>query len=150
MEFEPIIEGLCLAGYRSFGPERQYIAPLGKINLLAGPNNSGKSNILRYLKKHLRSGFGVKGEQFKRILDQHQPLIASPIQHDCGLGLSLGSPAVKGPLANVAEPRQRAAELLLQSESIYRDGHTLFTRTSADIEGTLHEELDANRILTSY
>lgn len=45
------IHGFTLAGYRSFG-ERQYISPLGKINLFIGPNNSGKSNILKFVWKH--------------------------------------------------------------------------------------------------
>jgi predicted ATPase len=39
--------GFGVSGFRSFGPDPQYIAPLEKINLFAGRNNSGKSNILR-------------------------------------------------------------------------------------------------------
>lgn len=31
----------------------QYFGPLGKINLLAGPNNSGKSNVLSFVANHL-------------------------------------------------------------------------------------------------
>ncbi len=39
--------GFGISNYRTFGSTPQYIAPLGKINLFAGQNNSGKSNILR-------------------------------------------------------------------------------------------------------
>jgi hypothetical protein len=47
--------GFGIAGYRSFGPEMQYFGPLGKITLLAGPNNSGKSNVLSFVTGHLSS-----------------------------------------------------------------------------------------------
>src|SRR6266568_7243782 len=43
------IEGFGIAGYRSFGKNVQRIGPLSKINIFAGQNNSGKSNILNYL-----------------------------------------------------------------------------------------------------
>jgi AAA ATPase domain len=42
--------GLGISGYRSFdGAMPQFLAPLRKINLLVGQNNSGKSNVLRYV-----------------------------------------------------------------------------------------------------
>ncbi len=36
-------------GYRSFAPKIQRFPTVSKINLLAGPNNSGKSNVLRFI-----------------------------------------------------------------------------------------------------
>lgn len=45
--------GFGIAGYRSFGKKIQLIGPLGKLNLLAGPNNTGKSNILSFVRDHL-------------------------------------------------------------------------------------------------
>jgi len=48
------IDGFALAGYRTFGPEPQLIAPLRKVNLFIGTNNSGKSNILRFLSTHYK------------------------------------------------------------------------------------------------
>lgn len=47
-----LIDGIGLAGYRSFGDNLQLICPFGKINLFIGQNNSGKSNILTYLAQH--------------------------------------------------------------------------------------------------
>lgn len=41
--------GFGLSGYRSFGPEPQFIAPLSRVNILVGQNNAGKSNVLRAL-----------------------------------------------------------------------------------------------------
>ncbi len=46
------IEGVGIAEYRSFGPDIQRIGPFRKINLFIGQNNSGKSNILRFLVNH--------------------------------------------------------------------------------------------------
>lgn len=44
-----IIDGFAVAGYRSFGAELEFVGPLAKVNLIAGQNNSGKSNVLRFL-----------------------------------------------------------------------------------------------------
>lgn len=43
------LEGLGIGNYRSFGPNMQYIGPLGMMNIIIGHNNSGKSNILSFL-----------------------------------------------------------------------------------------------------
>lgn len=42
-----LIDGISISGYRSFGPVKQELRGLSKINLLIGRNNSGKSNWLR-------------------------------------------------------------------------------------------------------
>lgn len=43
------IDGMGISGYRSFDKAISRIGPLAKINIFAGQNNSGKSNILNYL-----------------------------------------------------------------------------------------------------
>jgi len=43
------IDGITISNYRSFGPKVQKIGPCSKINIIIGKNNSGKSNILRFL-----------------------------------------------------------------------------------------------------
>lgn len=47
------LEGICLAGYRSFGAEFQHFGLLGRVNLLVGGNNSGKSNVVRLIAEHV-------------------------------------------------------------------------------------------------
>lgn len=43
------ISNFALAGYRSFGSEPQFLERFSKINLFIGKNNSGKSNLLRFI-----------------------------------------------------------------------------------------------------
>ena len=47
MEDEGLFPGIGIGGYRSFGHEPQFIAPLDRVNVLIGPNNVGKSTVLR-------------------------------------------------------------------------------------------------------
>lgn len=71
------IDGLGLAGYKSFGSEVQKIGPFKKINLFIGQNNSGKSNILTFLTRHYKTaldsanGVSIKWE-FDTSVDRHQ------------------------------------------------------------------------------
>jgi hypothetical protein len=46
------IQAFGISSYRSFGPEPELFPHIKKINLIIGQNNSGKSNILRYLNHH--------------------------------------------------------------------------------------------------
>jgi len=55
------LDGIGLSGYRSFGNELQKIGPLNKINFFIGQNNSGKSNILLFLRNHFHRLF--QGQQ---------------------------------------------------------------------------------------
>ncbi|MFT3955641.1 MAG: hypothetical protein QM722_15020 [Piscinibacter sp.] len=46
-----MLTGFGISGFRSFGSRPQYLAPLEKINILAGKNNAGKSNVLLALQR---------------------------------------------------------------------------------------------------
>lgn len=43
------LKGIGFSGYRSIGTMPLLLYPFKKVNLFIGPNNSGKSNILRYI-----------------------------------------------------------------------------------------------------
>lgn len=47
-----MILGFGISGYRSFGSALQRVGPCRKINLIIGQNNSGKSNILKFIHDH--------------------------------------------------------------------------------------------------
>lgn len=46
-----LVRGFGVAGYRSIR-DLQFVGPMRKVTVLAGPNNAGKSNILRFLRDH--------------------------------------------------------------------------------------------------
>jgi hypothetical protein len=46
-----LVGGFGVAGYRSI-KDLQFIGPMRKVTVLAGPNNTGKSNVLRFLRDH--------------------------------------------------------------------------------------------------
>ncbi|MCE9603212.1 MAG: AAA family ATPase [Gemmatimonadetes bacterium] len=77
------------SGFRSFGAEVQRLRVLGKANLFAGPNNSGKSNVLRFIKEH----YGACVQLTRRTdvawrlseLDQHIGMADSPLRFALGL-----------------------------------------------------------------
>lgn len=51
-DYEPLLPGIGFGGYRSFASWQQFEFPT-KVTVLAGINNSGKSNVLRFLQSFL-------------------------------------------------------------------------------------------------
>jgi AAA15 family ATPase/GTPase len=49
---QKMIQGFGFSGYRSVGKDLIKVGPLKKINLIIGQNNTGKSNIIRFLNEH--------------------------------------------------------------------------------------------------
>lgn len=78
-----LIDGIALAGYRSFGEELQKIGPLSKVSILIGANNSGKSNVLTFFARHFRAALLSARDQRKALalqpLDIHQGLRSGTI-----------------------------------------------------------------------
>ncbi|WP_084540973.1 AAA family ATPase [Nocardioides alkalitolerans] len=57
-----MIDGIGIGGYRSYG-DLQRISPMGKVTVLAGQNNAGKSNVVRFVHDHLKPvSKGQEGE----------------------------------------------------------------------------------------
>jgi predicted ATPase len=87
------IRGFGLGGYKSFG-KPQKIYPLTKVNLFVGQNNSGKSNILRFI---TALGAQSKVDDLKRglrrtipnnHLNSHQGTTNHPFEFSLPLDLS--------------------------------------------------------------
>lgn len=70
------VTGFEIEGFRSFFEDPQRIHPLSKITVLAGPNNSGKSNIFRFASTWLapRSRKRTLGELDTPILPDGTPV----------------------------------------------------------------------------
>lgn len=73
------LKSLAIAGYRSFGKEPQVFCSFGKINLFIGENNSGKSNILKFIHELLldfnTSKKTIKLNEFDRNIHKGGPFI---------------------------------------------------------------------------
>jgi predicted ATP-dependent endonuclease of OLD family len=86
------IDGIAISNYRSFGSEIQKIGPFSKVNIFIGKNNSGKSNILRFLLQEysaLRSHvFGSQSFSFKDNNDVHIGLTNQNIKLGVGINLN--------------------------------------------------------------
>ena len=71
-----MLKGVAIRGYRSF-PSSQFavLHPLSNVNLIAGRNNSGKSNILRAI--HQFVGGNEKAARFDRPHQdaEHKPVV---------------------------------------------------------------------------
>ncbi len=64
------IDGIGISEYRSFGCDLQRIGPFTKVNFFIGRNNSGKSNILYFLRYHYALILGRQDPGFKDV-DRH-------------------------------------------------------------------------------
>jgi energy-coupling factor transporter ATP-binding protein EcfA2 len=78
-----MLNGIGLSGYRSFGKNPQYLYPLSKINVVIGKNNSGKSNLIRFLDEVVPDWLDGKWK---------------PGDHDIHVGLDKSDVAVLFPL----------------------------------------------------
>lgn len=78
------LDPFALSGYRSFGQSVQRFEKFSKVNLFIGQNNSGKSNILKFINEIypqlVGSSFTPEG------LDSHQP---GPAKFSVGLAVPL-------------------------------------------------------------
>ena len=95
MPTDLFLDGLALGGYRSFGAKTQHLSPLSKINLLAGANNSGKSNILLFLTCHLqpflannRHSGNWESLSLDPVVDEHRGRTNTPLEFGIGRGIS--------------------------------------------------------------
>lgn len=73
------ISGVGIGGYRSLPTEPlTYLTPLSSVNFIAGQNNAGKSNILRFIHGVLASGEGLDDATI--VGDWDRPM-GSPSEH---------------------------------------------------------------------
>ncbi|MFI9595747.1 AAA family ATPase [Nonomuraea sp. NPDC052265] len=109
-----LFPGFGISGYRSIHDDLQLLAPLGRVNLLAGQNNAGKSNLLRatrFLKnahpgaEELDAPYGTQGlapavlavavREDDPIVSRISATIPSDSMASKALGLLLEHPALR-------------------------------------------------------
>lgn len=121
-------QGFGFSGYRSFGDQFVKIAPLKKINLVIGQNNSGKSNILTFFNKHLHSIFETIKETYGAKLnfanlDIH--ISSSSVKPKFGFFIDIKSPEFEDRLRqrfnNDIDIRNKESLITLLSDSEFFD-----------------------------
>lgn len=73
-----MLDGISIKGYRSFGSDAVQIADLHHLNVFIGPNNCGKSNILRAVKLFADATQAQRSDQEKRL----DPFLDYPVGGD--------------------------------------------------------------------
>ena len=61
-----LLKGIGFSGYRSIGEKPVLLYPFSKINLFIGPNNVGKSNILKLIYNRYNNGIKLKSFDFHK------------------------------------------------------------------------------------
>jgi len=103
-----MLKGIGIGEYRSFG-DLQAIGSLGKINLFVGPNNSGKSNILRFINENLPLLF--------QLIPLSQPgaaLVSRPHAHrgQASIGRIAVTATLEAIIAELESPNFRVHKLI--------------------------------------
>lgn len=80
-----LLRGLGIGGYRSFRSHVR-IGPLAKINVFVGGNNTGKSNILRFIRDHLATAIKATTTNVDVQLD---PQFDVPLNSNVSFSLSI-------------------------------------------------------------
>lgn len=80
-----LLRGLGIGGYRSFRSHVR-IGPFAKINIFVGGNNTGKSNILRFLRDHLATAIKATTANVEFQLD---PQFDVPLNSNAPFSLSV-------------------------------------------------------------
>jgi predicted ATPase len=74
-----LLKNFAIVGYRSFGAKPQYFDKLEKVTFLIGKNNSGKSNVLRFLVDNYPQENSPSGVMAQNRLDLHQPTMTQKL-----------------------------------------------------------------------
>lgn len=114
--------GFGLTGFRSFGTkELQFVGPMSKVHLLAGPNNSGKSNVLRVAERVFPS---LRGDANLDLSVLDIPLVPEEVGHsELRVSIPYRAAASDFEIAVGAEPFLRQ---LLSGSTFGSDGQLLW------------------------
>lgn len=138
------IDGVGIAGYRSFGQEIQRIGPFGKVNLMVGRNNSGKSNILLFLRDHY--GAALKREKLGfNDLDYHEGNKTAKQMIEVGLRIDGENyKKIIERLEEIKNPRENLPEIVgkvLQSQALTKGTSVVWFRYVGEGRNAIDTEL---------
>jgi hypothetical protein len=109
-----ILKSLAIGGYRSFGTI-QRLPVFSKVNLFIGQNNSGKSNLLRFVHE-IYPGFKLNRQPEFKQLDRHlaisKPIVFGSCINISGLSEHFkSSPINDSDIKNLTKVFSKKAEL---------------------------------------
>lgn len=124
------IDGIGISGYRSFGSSHQLIGPFAKINLFIGQNNSGKSNILFFLKNHYIPFITSNRLSFTKF-DRH--IGASPGRTEISIGVNLNGEKLIRFIHDKSRSRIRASlERIVKSRALSMESGVAWFKYTVD------------------
>ncbi|MCC6831264.1 MAG: AAA family ATPase [Thermoleophilia bacterium] len=115
--------GVELGGYRSFGSGGGRFGPLGPVSVVVGPNNSGKSNVLRFLMNHVKGvaeAAAASAQRYSMEGEKHLGTADTPIR--VGFAIVPGTPSYERALTRAGDQWGETLLTLLGHSSISVDG----------------------------
>ncbi|MEU9787791.1 AAA family ATPase [Streptomyces phaeochromogenes] len=127
------ISGFEIKGFRSFYSEPQRVFPLNKMTVVAGPNNSGKSNIFRFAEMFL-SPLSGGGNSISDLGALDVPILPEGVEvPPFGFGIALQSDNPLDHLEAIFQYRSRlgsatkdALESLVRHPALYSEEDKAF------------------------
>ncbi|MFI8580283.1 ATP-dependent nuclease [Ectopseudomonas khazarica] len=152
-----LLNGFGFSGYRSFGDRLNKVSPLKKVNLIIGKNNSGKSNIINFLKDHyptildaVRKGRGMPYSSRHTFKSTDKHLSSKPTEQRVSFPLFACEidDYVESLLnANISTSHRETIKALLKSSYLADErGDVWFTFKSPDFNAAFSLELDVDKI----
>jgi hypothetical protein len=115
--------GISAKYFRGIGQDRQYIYPFADVNMLIGPNNSGKSAVLELIRSHLPFREGDQGTTTPLSADAYIGPETGPMSVTVGVPKEVVARAIHERLADqlrndLDEPRLvRTVDVILENLS---------------------------------
>lgn len=157
------IGGFGISGFRSFGSDVQLFPSLDKINLIIGQNNSGKSNVLRWLNEHFANIIESckSGNPFVPFKELDRSLGGDTGVFTFHIGLSLSGEKYSRWEANLKEKIKENLnfnyiERIINSPVVSPDNETAWFKYEATANSQLNisksfiEKIHKANILTDY
>lgn len=121
------IDGIGLAGYRSFGKKIQRIGPFSKINLFVGQNNSGKSNILRFLSEKFAPYWHGGGNPLRIVgKDLHQGMVENDVIIEFARSMSRIKYWINNNQLHIANAQLQIIEKVLEVDPHWRETENIW------------------------
>ncbi|GAB3195283.1 hypothetical protein GCM10027062_01930 [Nocardioides hungaricus] len=119
--FTPLLPGIGFSGYRSFAEWQEFLFPT-KVTVLAGVNNSGKSNALRFL-QHVLPKVGARGGNPTQPPSPPQlDDLDRPRGFQDEARLEIGIPVPLGAFGDPQDPANRNGRVNPQDLNSFREG----------------------------